>query len=692
MLLFSLFLIKHQMLMKSKADDFEIITSAEQNQKNLENEELILSKAPNSLYKDDQTKVTVDRRFIHSDSNYLFGKGKESDGNQFYLTYSDQEGVLHYKEPLVVSYQHFSLKDNEYDNWTAILPSDINRSVGKATLEVEGRSNFKQSFDLYFNNWWEIDYSTGTLIIHPHELNWDQDSERYKDGFVWQAGWPWTSELIAANSPITNVIIEDGVTVAHNTSLHKLFYSSNLKSIVGSEKLNTGSVSDFSYMFGGYQGTSLNLSNFNTENVLNMRSMFYNCNKLTSIDVSRFDTRKVTSMEFMFGNCKKLESLDVTNFDTSSVNSMAFMFNYCYSLTSIDVSRFDTRKVTEMAFMFNGCNNLESLDVSRFDTGKVTNMKYMFNNCNKLESLDVSRFDTGKVTSMASMFSNCAKLESLDVTNFDTSKVTDMASMFDSCLKITELNLTNFDTRNIEGPNKVVNINSFFRNMESLWKLTIGPKMIIYRNKDSWSSSFPTPVPKTKINDLSDPNGNFYARDDKWQEVGTGTPHDPKGSIKTASEIINDCQLERTDVKVYVWYQTGRLDLIVPSSINFGVNKLLSESKIIESSEGNITVTDSRNFRSSKPWQLNVRATNLNDISNPSRNISDDLLYIRTPDGNHHITNTNTVVYHETSQDVNYQDTWNKTFKLLFKVNLSSIPGSGTYQGKVIFTLVTATP
>ena len=43
--------------------------------------------------------------------------------------------------------------------------------------------------------------------------------------------------------------------------------------------------------------TSLNLSNFNTNNVTNMDSMFNKCSSLTSLNLSNFNTNNVTNME-----------------------------------------------------------------------------------------------------------------------------------------------------------------------------------------------------------------------------------------------------------------------------------------------------------------------------------------------------------------------------------------------------------
>ena len=61
-----------------------------------------------------------------------------------------------------------------------------------------------------------------------------------------------------------------------------------------------------SFMFCGCSSlTSLNLSNFNTNNVNNMSAMFHNCSSLTSLNLSNFNTNNVTNMSYMFSGIKK---------------------------------------------------------------------------------------------------------------------------------------------------------------------------------------------------------------------------------------------------------------------------------------------------------------------------------------------------------------------------------------------------
>ena len=211
----------------------------------------------------------------------------------------------------------------------------------------------------------------------------------------------------------------------------------------------------------------LDLSNFDTSNVTNMRAMFYNMPKLTSLDLSNFNTSKVTTMSYMFYNMSSLTSLNLSNFDTSNVTDMSIMFANMFSLTSLNLSNFDTSKVTDMSAMFNNMHSLTSLNLSNFDTSKVTDMNYMFAGVSKLTSLNLSNFDTSNVTNMRAMFYNMSSLTSLNLSNFDTSNVTNMRAMFYNMSKLTSLDLSNFDTSN------VTNMNGMFTYMDSLTSLDL---------------------------------------------------------------------------------------------------------------------------------------------------------------------------------------------------------------------------
>ena len=59
-----------------------------------------------------------------------------------------------------------------------------------------------------------------------------------------------------------------------------------------------------------------------------MDSMFSECSSLTSLNLSNFNTNNVTNMEGMFNKCSSLTSLNLSNFNTNNVINMNYMF-YC---------------------------------------------------------------------------------------------------------------------------------------------------------------------------------------------------------------------------------------------------------------------------------------------------------------------------------------------------------------------------
>ena len=84
-------------------------------------------------------------------------------------------------------------------------------------------------------------------------------------------------------------------------------------------------------MFSGCQNlTSLNLSNFNTENVKNMRDMFSGCQNLTSLNLSNFNTENVKYMSAMFYECNSLQTIYCNK--TWTCSDSWFMFYGCTSL------------------------------------------------------------------------------------------------------------------------------------------------------------------------------------------------------------------------------------------------------------------------------------------------------------------------------------------------------------------------
>ena len=191
------------------------------------------------------------------------------------------------------------------------------------------------------------------------------------------------------------------------------------------------------------------LGYLNTSKTTIMRLMFEKCSKLISLDVSNFDTRQVMDMYGLFSGCSSLTNLNLDNFNTNSVTGMYGMFDNCSSLTNLDLSNFSTSNVTDMRRMFADCRSLTNLDISNFETDQVTTVYGMFDGCSHITNLDLSNFNTSKITDMSRMFFGCVSLSNLDVSSFDTRNVTKMNAMFCRCSKITNLDLSMFSTKNV---------------------------------------------------------------------------------------------------------------------------------------------------------------------------------------------------------------------------------------------------
>jgi len=130
----------------------------------------------------------------------------------------------------------------------------------------------------------------------------------------------------------------------------------------------------------------LDLPNFNITNVTSISSMFCFCTHLKEIKgIEKLHSNRLISMGGMFECCEQLECLDLSNFNTSNVINMSFLFSLCHGLKEIKrLNKFNTSNVKNMSFMFASCSNLKYLDLSNFDTSNVDKMFGIFPGCKKL--------------------------------------------------------------------------------------------------------------------------------------------------------------------------------------------------------------------------------------------------------------------------------------------------------------------
>ncbi|WEV43317.1 SLAP domain-containing protein [Lactobacillus sp. ESL0684] len=113
----------------------------------------------------------------------------------------------------------------------------------------------------------------------------------------------------------------------------------------------------------------------------------------------QLDTSQMTDMSYLFAGATKLEKLDLASFNTSNVTDMKYMFYNDASLKSLNVGSFDTSKVTNFTAMFSDNSGLTDLDISNFVTdqalGKMDRMLWETGNKGRFVlTLGRTKFDT----------------------------------------------------------------------------------------------------------------------------------------------------------------------------------------------------------------------------------------------------------------------------------------------------------
>ena len=241
--------------------------------------------------------------------------------------------------------------------------------------------------------------------------------------------------------------------------------------------------------------TYLDVSNFDTSNIISIREMFLNCQSLKELDLSSWDTSSLTTLggdytdTYPFYNMTNLQSINLTGWNISKVTKLNNLFYECNSLSEIKgIENFDTSNIITAYNMFYDCKSLTTLDLSNWNTSNFTNINYMFADCSSLTSLDLSNWNTSNLTKLNSIFSYCTSLSEIKgIENFDTSNISTMERTFYECKSLTTLDLSNWNTSNL------TNINYMFANCSSLTSLDLSSwdvqNITIYDNTFSYCSN-----------------------------------------------------------------------------------------------------------------------------------------------------------------------------------------------------------
>ena len=380
-------------------------------------------------------------------------------------------------------------KSKNMFSYCGSLSGDIDWTSDKATDKTYAKTGGGYFRDKAYDNRPYVKYADGTLtfrcgykkILGKNEYELNSGENRPK----------WYTH----DTEISKVVFEASFANARPTTCYAWFKNFTfLKQIEGIENLNTENVKDMRDMFYDCSGLiSLDVTHFNTENVTSMSSMFNSCRGLTSLDVTHFNTANVKNMSFMFSSCNKLKEIYVSDkFVTDDVIDSEYMFSYCGSLSG-DID-WTSDKATDKTYAKTGGGYFRDKAYDnrpwvKYADGTLTfrcgykkilgKNEYELNSGEKLPKWYTHDTEISKVVFEASFanarptscyawfqdFKNLTQIEGIE--NLNTANVTDMSYMFKNCSNLAKLDVTHFNTA------KVTTMNSMFTRCSNLAELDV---------------------------------------------------------------------------------------------------------------------------------------------------------------------------------------------------------------------------
>lgn len=274
----------------------------------------------------------------------------------------------------------------------------------------------------------------------------------------YNAGTPWYNH---ANNINRATIVDENIQPI--STAHWFEDMSNVETI-DVDLLDTSKTTSMRQMFNTTSDKliELDVSNFDTSNVINMYKTFATNPSLDNLDLSSWNTSNVTTMQGLFRQSYSLNHLDVSNFDTSNVTDMSYMFYACKGLEQLDLSSWDVSNVEDVSNIFNMYKDefldtkLSVVDIGNWNLYNLKSAKNMFYACTELESL-VGSLNFSKVHDASYIFSFCASLKSVDIKGISANTI-DICGMFNHCSSLIKIDgLETWDTSNIEDMSTMFN-------------------------------------------------------------------------------------------------------------------------------------------------------------------------------------------------------------------------------------------
>ena len=138
----------------------------------------------------------------------------------------------------------------------------------------------------------------------------------------------------------------------------------------------------------------IDLTDLNISELDDLCDIFDRLNKVEVVDISGWDTSNVITMEDMFCFCGKLKNIiGIENLDVSNVEYANNMFYECKNLVELDLTNWNPISLEYASYMFYGCSNLKIIkNIENWQLPNIKDVYHMFSYCTKLD-VDLSNWD-----------------------------------------------------------------------------------------------------------------------------------------------------------------------------------------------------------------------------------------------------------------------------------------------------------
>ena len=148
-------------------------------------------------------------------------------------------------------------------------------------------------------------------------------------------------------------------------------------------------------------------------------------NNKSFLDLTDLDISELDNLSYIFYG-SNMEVVDISGWDTSNVITMENMFSFCDKLKNIiGIENLDVSNLEETNHMFYECKNLVELDLINWNPISLQNAWSMFDSCSNLKIIkNIENWQLPNIKSVRKMFYNCTKLD-VDLSNWNLTNIKD---------------------------------------------------------------------------------------------------------------------------------------------------------------------------------------------------------------------------------------------------------------------------